>query len=150
MLFDKLKNEDHIKFMDKMLVKLEKKQINTRLVIEEIKHRRIVIIDERDETKCWTYKNVLEASEIHTGCFRPEVLFIMAKHNEQDEKFNLFRRKTNSGRQVYFQDSISISDKYVVNLCEHSKKTAKITHKRTKEERRRKAPETKEERMEKT
>ena len=46
MLFDKLKNEDHIKFMDKMLVKLEKKQINTRLVIEEIKHRRIVIIDE--------------------------------------------------------------------------------------------------------
>lgn len=136
-LFNKIKNEKYIKYMDKMLIKLEEKHANTRLIIDEIKSRRIVIIDERDETKCWTYKNVIKASKIHTGCLRPDVLFIMAKHNEHDTLFDFFKKQNGKGRKVYFQDTIDISDKYIVNLCECSKRTASISHKRTKEERKR-------------
>lgn len=137
-LFNKIQNEKYIKYMDEMLIKLEEKQINTGLIIDEIKNRRIVIIDERDETKCWTYKNVIKASEIHTGCLRPDVLFIIAKHNEQDTLFEFFKKQNGKGRKVYFQDTIDINDKYIVNLCECSKRTASISHKRTKEERRKK------------
>lgn len=134
----KLKDDKHIKFMDKMLTRLEEKQVNVKSIIDEIKNRRIIIIDERDESKCWVYKNVIEASKIHTGKMRPEVLFIMVKHNEKDEVFNCFGRKTGGGRQVYFQDTIDISDKYITNLCKRNKDTARLNYRRTKEERKRK------------
>ena len=137
-LFSKIHDEKYIKYMDDMLTKLEDKQINTREIIDEIRNRRIVIIDERDESICWTYKNVLKASEIHTGCLRPDVLFIIAKHNEHDTIFDFIPKQNGKGRKVYFQDTIDISDKYVVNLWRCSKQTAKISQKRTREERKRK------------
>lgn len=137
-LFDKIQNEKYVDYMDKMLIKLEEKQVNTRLIIDEIRNRRIVIIDERDETKCWTYKNVIEASEIHTGCFSPDTLFTIAKHNEHDTVFDSIKKPNGKGRKIYFEDTIDISEKYIVNLCKHDKQTAKISHRRTKEERKKK------------
>lgn len=114
-LYKKIANKEKVRFMEKLLLKLEKKDINTRPIIDEIKNRKIVIIDTRDETRCWVYQNVIQASEIHTGGFRPDTLYVMAKHNENDLRFDFISKKKQDKRKIYFLDTIDISDKYVVN-----------------------------------
>ena len=123
-LFDKLKDEQHIKFMDKMLIKLEKLKANTRNIIEEIKNKKIVIIDVRDKSRCWVYQNVIQASQMHTGNLRPDIIFTVAKQNANDTIFDVFPKKAQTQRQFYFYDEIDITNLYVVNA---GKKQGQVT-----------------------
>lgn len=127
-LYSKLKNDDEVKFMGKMLLKLEEKKINTRLIIDEIKTRKIVVLDSRDNNKCWIYKNAIEASSIHIGNFRPDTIFIEAKLQCGNGYFSTFPKRKTGTLTFYFLDSIDISEKYIVNRKRKNKKTAKISY----------------------
>lgn len=125
-LYNKLKNETEIKFMEKMLKKLEDKQINTRPIIEEIKTRKIIVLDSRDNSKCWMYNSVIEASNIHIGNFRPDRIFIEAKLNNHDDLFLTFPKRKTGTMSFYFLDSINIDNKYIVNKTKRDKQAARI------------------------
>ena len=127
-LYSKLKNEDEVKFMGKMLLKLEEKKINTRPIIDEIKTRKIVVLDSRDNSKCWVYKNAIEASSIHIGNFRPDTIFIEAKLQCEDGYFSTFPKRKTGTLTFYFFDSIDISEKYVANGARKNKKTSRIDY----------------------
>ena len=127
-LYNKLKNENEVKFMCKMLTKLEDKQINTRPIIEEIRNRKIVIFDTRDDSKCWVYKNAIEASNIHMGKFRPDTIFIEAKLQERDGYFLTFPKRKTKTMTFYFLDTIDITSKYIVNKAKKDKQTSRINY----------------------
>jgi hypothetical protein len=127
-LFDKLKDEQHIKFMDKMLTRLEELKVNTRNIIEEIKNKKIVVIDVRDKSRCWVYQNVIQASQIHTGNLRPDIIFTIAKQNSKDTIFDTFPKKAQTQRQFYFEEDIDVTKLYVVNAFKKQGQVTRIDY----------------------
>lgn len=125
---DSLEDDEYIKFMNKMLYKLENKKVDTRRIIEEIKTKKIIIVDVRDTSRCWIYQNCIQASKMHTGKLRPDTIFIIAKQNNNDAIFDIFSKKAQTTRQFYFEDDINIDDKYIANAYKKQGQVTRIDY----------------------